>query len=412
MKIIFTLLCLGLICTTSAQRCLTAEYASRHPVSKLNLMRGQGGGTSGRDTLKDEVIIIPVVIHVVYHTDAQNISDAQILSQLKILNDDYRRKNADAVNTPAPFRGVAADTRIQFCLARVDPEGRLTTGIIRKYTGEGQFLADDAVKFSAQGGDDAWDASKYLNLWVCNLFGRTLGYAVLPGSPAEKDGVVIKYDVFGNTGYLTPPYTKGRTATHEIGHWLGLKHLWGDSFCGDDGIADTPPQETSNSNCPVFPHLSSCSNSANGDMFMDFMDFSDDGCMNLFTQGQKAEMRGLFALGGPRNSFLNSNVCDSSNAEGGPLPVDPPTPELTITVYPNPFNSQLTIATTGETQVVGKTLRLYDIAGKLVASQIIESSHTVLNTSGLRSGIYILKIEGKTNNFVYKLIKQAEGSGR
>jgi hypothetical protein len=340
MKIIFTLLSFFIVYGISAQRCATAEYSKDHPINSLNMLRGSGDTTASRDTLRDEVITIPVVVHILYNTDAQNISDEQVLSQIKVLNQDYRRKNSDTVNTPDVFKSVAADTRIQFCLAKVDPQGRPTTGIIRKYTKEGQFLADDAMKFSSKGGDDAWDATHYLNLWVCNLFGRTLGYAVLPGSPAEKDGVVIKYDVFGTIGNISTQYNKGRTATHEIGHWLGLKHLWGDSLCGDDGIDDTPPQETSNSYCPVFPHLSSCSINSYGDMFMNFMDFTDDGCMNLFTQGQKAEMRSLFALGGPRNSFLNSIACDSSSAiEAGPLPEEPKQPELKITVYPNPFNS-------------------------------------------------------------------------
>lgn len=413
MKIIFTLLCFTIIYSVSAQRCATAEYSKDHPIQNFNMLRGSGDTTHTRDTLKDEVIVIPVVVHILYNNNAQNISDEQVLSQIKVLNDDYRRHNADAVNTPDAFKSVAADARIQFCLAKVDPQGRPSTGIIHKFTKEGQFLADDGVKFSSKGGDDAWDATKYLNLWVCNLFGRTLGYAVLPGSPAGKDGVVIQYDVFGTIGNISTQYNKGRTATHEIGHWLGLKHLWGDSACGDDGIADTPPQETSNSYCPVFPHLSSCSINAYGDMFMNFMDFTDDGCMNLFTQGQKAEMRSLFALGGPRNSFLISGVCDSSNAiEAGPLPIDTKPNTFKITAYPNPFNTSLTVVSNNEDEVVGRILKLYNIAGKLLVTQTIQSLNTNINVSNLPSGIYILRIEGKKNNYVYKLIKQSAGFGR
>lgn len=413
MKIIFTLLCFSIFCDLSAQRCATPQYILDHPVNKSIVSRTESPVTSGRDTLTDEVIIVPVVIHVLYNNNDQNISDQQVISQIISLNNDYRRLNADTVNTPAPFRSVAADVRIQFCLAKVDPQGKFTTGIIHKYTNESQFLADDAMKFSSKGGDDAWDATKYLNIWVCNLFGRTLGYAVLPGSPLEKDGVVIKYDAFGTTGNLTAPYNKGRTATHEIGHWLGLKHLWGDSQCGDDGIADTPPQETSNSYCPSFPHLSSCSINSYGDMFMDYMDFTDDGCMNMFTQGQKGEMRGLFALGNVRNSFLNSNVCDSSNAEGGPLPIKPSSPsDLKITTYPNPFNSVITIASNTEAAVVGKVLKLYNIEGKLFVTQIIQSQNTVLDLSKIPSGMYFLKIESATGNFVYKLIKQSTGTSK
>jgi predicted Zn-dependent protease len=383
-----------------------------HPVNKFIASRTQSVNTAGRDTLPNEVIVVPVVVHVLYNNNDQNIPDQQVLSQIVSLNNDYRRLNADTINTPAPFKSVAADTRIQFCLAKVDPQGRLTTGIIHKYTNQAQFLADDQMKYSSKGGDDAWDATKYLNIWVCNLFGRTLGYAVLPGSPLEKDGVVITYSAFGTMGNVSAPYNKGRTTTHEIGHWLGLKHLWGDSQCGDDGIADTPPQETSNSYCPSFPHLSSCSINSYGDMFMDYMDFTDDACMNMFTQGQKAEMRGLFALGNLRNSFLNSNVCDSSNAEGGPIPIKPTIPSFKITTYPNPFNSEVTIAANTETAVVGKVLKLYNIEGKLFLTQTIQSQNTVLELSKIPSGMYILKIESTSGDFVFKLIKQSAGASR
>ena len=404
MKIFFTIVSLTIVFYTSAQRCGTAEYLQSRPLNTHISQRTATEKAGGRDTLKDEVIIIPVVVHVLYNTQQQNISDAQILSQINSLNQDYRRQNADTANTPQAFKKVAADVRIQFCLAKVDPQGYYTTGIVRKYTKSEFFQNDDKMKFSSQGGDDAWDATKYLNLWVCNLFNLTLGYGVLPGSPLEKDGVVIKYNVFGTVGTLLAPYNKGRTATHEIGHWLGLKHLWGDSSCGDDGIADTPPQQAANYGCSSFPHLSQCSINSYGDMFMNFMDFSNDACMNVFTQGQKAEMRSLFALGGPRNSFLNSTACDSSNAAAGPLP-KPVDSVLKITIYPNPFNNVVHVTANQDKEIVGKVLKLYSITGKLYLKQTIESANTVVNVNNLPSGIYILKIQGKNEEHVYKLVK-------
>lgn len=407
MKFIFTIFSFTLFLYGNAQRCLTPQYIQTHPVNNLIAKRNMAVKSANRDTLTNEVISIPVIVHVLYNNSSQNISDAQVISQIVSLNNDFRRRNADTINTPAPFKAVAADTRIQFCLAKVDPDGKYTSGIIHKYTTETQFLADDAMKFSAKGGDDAWDASKYLNIWVCNLFGRTLGYAVLPGSPAEKDGVVIQYDVFGTIGYLTAPFNKGRTATHEIGHWLGLGHLWGDTDCGDDGIADTPPQEGNNSGCPSFPHMSSCSINPYGDMFMDYMDFTNDACMNMFTQGQKDEMRSQFAEGGYRNSFLNSIACDSTNAEGGPLPKD--SGNLKIILYPNPFNSVLNISSNKDTEVVGHILKVYDASGKLYLTQIIQSQNTILNVSHLASGMYILKIEGETGPHIYKVMKIGNG---
>lgn len=403
MKFIFTILSFGLCLYGSAQRCVTVDYTETNSANNLNAKRTATANSVGRDTLNNEVITIPVVVHILYNSGSQNISDAQVISQIRSLNNDFRRKNGDTINTPEPFKNLAADTRIQFCLAKVDPQGKYTTGIIHKYTTESKFVADDAMKFSAQGGDDAWDASKYLNLWVCNLFGRTLGYAVLPGSPAEKDGVVIQYDVFGTIGNLTVPFNKGRTATHEIGHWLGLKHLWGDSDCGDDGIADTPPQQGSSSGCPSFPQMSSCSINAYGNMFMDYMDFTNDACMNMFTKGQATEMRSLFAKNGPRNSFLTSIACDSANAEGGPLPRD--TSKLKITLYPNPFTSVVNISSNNDTEVVGHRLQLFDASGKLYFTKILQAKNTVLNLGNLAAGIYILKIESETGPRVYKLLK-------
>lgn len=403
MKFCFILFSFFFCFNANAQRCLTPEYSQKNRDFNFVAKRTGTINTAKRSLLKNEVISIPVIVHVLYNNSQQNISDAQVISQIISLNKDFRRQNADTVNTPAAFRNVAADTKIQFCLAKVDPKGKYTTGIIHKYTTQSQFLADDAMKFSAKGGDDAWDASRYLNIWVCNLFGRTLGYSVLPGSPAEKDGVVITYTAFGTVGNLVAPFNKGRTATHEIGHWLGLKHLWGDTDCGDDGIADTPPQEGSNSGCPSFPHLSSCSANPNGDMFMNYMDFTNDACMNIFTNGQKEEMRSLFAEGGLRNSFLGSIECDSANAEGGPLPKEEG--KLKITLYPNPASSILHVNSNIDTEVIGRILRLYDASGKLYLTQIIQSQNTEINIGKLAPGMYILKIEGETGPHIYKIMK-------
>ena len=405
MRVIFIIISLGLTIFASAQRCATPEY-TRQNANILSIpTTSPNTENNGRDTLRNEVIVVPVVIHVLYHTNSENISTQQILSQLTALNNDYRRLNADAVNTPAPFKSVAADTRIAFCLAKVDPDGQYTTGIIRKYTSSEYFLSDDGMKYSASGGDDAWDSKRYLNIWVCDLFGRTLGYAVMPGGPADKDGVVIQYSAFGTTGVLTAPFNKGRTATHEIGHWLGLKHLWGDASCGDDGIADTPPQETNSTGCPSFPQLSKCSVNSYGDMFMNFMDFTDDGCMNMFTQGQKSEMRSLFAAGGFRNSFLNSSVCDSSLAEGGPLPADTSN-TISISVYPNPFGGQITITSARVDDVNGRTISLYDITGKLYFTKTLQSAKTIIPATNLPRGMYILKLQSATGPKIFKLLKQ------
>lgn len=408
MRLLLTFLCLTASLFATAQRCGNT-INNQNPFLQPSLVTGSSHtattGSGARDTLPNEVIVVPVVIHVLFHTNVQNISDAQVLSQLVVLNNDYRRLNADTVNTPAAFKNVAADARIVFCLAKVDPSGRNTSGIIRKYTSAELFLSDDEMKFSATAGDDAWDSKKYLNIWVCNLFGRTLGYGLMPGAPADKDGVVVQYNVFGTTGVVSTPFNKGRTTTHEVGHWLGLRHLWGDAVCGDDGIADTPPQQTNSTNCPVFPHMSNCSINAYGDMFMNFMDFTDDACMNMFTQGQKTEMRGQFANGNFRNSFLNPSVCDGSLAQGAPLPEDSIANNSPVFVYPNPFNDQITITGKFPSDVIGKTARIYSITGQLFLTQKLQSEKTTLTINNMPHGIYILKLEDNGKPLVFKLLK-------
>jgi hypothetical protein len=254
------------------------------------------------------VITVPVVFHVVYNTSAQNISDAQCQYQLAQLNADYARTNSDAGNTPAAFQSVAANTQVQFCLAVRDPNGNATSGIIHKQTSSSSFSSNDNVKHNSTGGDDAWAAGSYLNIWTCNFSGGLLGYAQFPGGPASTDGVAILYSSVGSIAHpgTEPSYNLGRTATHEIGHWLDLHHIWGDSNCGNDLVSDTPTQQTSNFGCPNFPHKT-CGNTTNGDMFMNYMDYTDDNCMNIFTAGQTTRITA--ALNGARSTIQSSMGC-------------------------------------------------------------------------------------------------------
>lgn len=254
------------------------------------------------------VINIPVVVHVVYNTTAENVSTAQIMSQIDVLNADFRRMNSDADNVWSQ----AADSEVSFCLATVDPSGAATTGITRTSTSTTAFGTNDQVKFNSSGGKDAWPSSQYLNLWVCDISGGILGYAQFPGGASSTDGVVIDYQYFGTTGTATAPFNLGRTATHEVGHWLNLRHIWGDGGCSvDDFVTDTPGSDAANYGCPL-GHVS-CSTT---DMVQNYMDYTDDACMNLFTSGQKTRMRALFEPGGARASLLTSAACGG----GGPTP--------------------------------------------------------------------------------------------
>ncbi len=265
------------------------------------------------------IITIPVVVHVVWNTSQENISDQQIFSQIDVLNADFRRTNIDAIMTPSVWTSIAADTEIEFCLASVDPNGAFTSGITRTQTSETSFsIQSDAVKATATGGINPWNQNNYLNIWVCDLSGGILGYATPPSSfNNPDDGVVIGYKYFGTLGTVQGPYNKGRTCTHEVGHWLNLDHIWGNSGnCGNDNVNDTPTQEEENYNCPAFPHnANSCGTSnSSGDMFMNYMDYTNDGCMNLFTLGQKARMTA--AINQYRSNLLSQNLCNTT----------PPTP--------------------------------------------------------------------------------------
>jgi hypothetical protein len=243
--------------------------------------------------LRTGLIRIPVVVHVLHNTAAQNISDAQIHSQLDVLNRDFRRLNGDAVNTPPAFAPVAADARLEFALAVRDPACNPTNGINRIATNvTGWTYPGDDMKSAATGGADPWDTEQYLNIWIVNYTDSTLGFGTFPGGPANLQGTVCDYRAFGTTGTLTPGAHLGRTMTHEIGHYLDLFHIWGDdgSGCtGSDLIADTPNQAGSSpfsgSSCRTHPAVS-CSNGPDGDMFMNYMDYSGDQCMNMFTAGQ------------------------------------------------------------------------------------------------------------------------------
>jgi hypothetical protein len=232
---------------------------------------------------------VPVVVNVVYRTEGENVSDAQVKSQIAVLNRDYAARNPDKTRVPAPWKGLVTDARLRFKLAKVT----------RTKTTHAAFSTDDSVKRASGGGIPPLDPAKKLNLWVCALAGGVLGYAQFPGGPASTDGVVIDYHAFGTKGTAESPYDLGRTATHEVGHYFNLRHIWGDTedCSGTDYVADTPNAAGPNYGTPAFPTIS-CNNGPNGDMFMNYMDYVDDAAMFLFTSQQVSRMRA--ALEGSR----------------------------------------------------------------------------------------------------------------
>jgi len=258
------------------------------------------------------VITIPVVFHVLWRNAEENVSDARLLAQLQQLNADFARQNIDAGNTPATFAGVAADTEIRFCLAQRDPEGKPTTGIVRRQTTLTDLnYGNNSVFQTALGGSDAWPRASYLNIWVCDLEPVLFGYAQFPGGPAATDGIVLQHAVVGGFAEpgTMPGYAYGRTATHEVGHWLNLLHIWGDMPCGDDLVNDTPVHDDANYGCPTHPHLSACLGNP-AEMFMNHMDYANDDCKNLFTEGQAARMQATLASSvSDRDQLAGSQGC-------------------------------------------------------------------------------------------------------
>lgn len=277
---------------------IAADPAYRDRLRALEsfTQRVVASGITERVSARGE-IIIPVVFHVVYNTPQENISDAQIASQIDVLNEDFNLRNHDNRLVPTYFKDLKADVGIRFVLDRT----------VRVQSNRKQWsigYGDESVKYSTRGGSDVVDPSTYLNVWVCDLGNNLLGYATFPGWDPATDGIVLNYPAVGRTGTLFRNYDKGRTATHEIGHWLNLRHIWGDATCGNDFVDDTPLHDSPNYRCPESGLRSTCTG-APFEMWMNYMDYTYDACMYMFTTGQKARMLATMAPGGPRASLAD-----------------------------------------------------------------------------------------------------------
>lgn len=347
-------------------------------------------------------ITIPVVVHVIHCGEAigtgRNISVNQINSQISVLNKDFRRLNTDISQIPAAFRGWSADPRIEFCLAQQDEFGTPTTGIVRYFTSNTQITQNDmetSIKPAT-----IWDRDYYLNIWVID-FGAsstTLGYAQFPGNAANTDGVVIRYTAFGSMGNVQTPYNLGRTTTHEVGHWLNLRHIWGDDTdcSGSDFITDTPNQEFLSSGTPSFPILDNCSPNYPGIMFYNYMDYSNDATTSMFTYGQFARMDA--ALFGPRLSLQNSIGCFSSV---GIIENDL---DKRVDVYPNPSSGIVKIKFKENIKAINVTV-LDPLGQEINNWNFSENSEEfTFDLVDLNNGIYFLKITANEQVVVRKLI--------
>lgn len=408
--------------------------------------------TSARNST---VYRIPVVFHVLYNNDQQNFSDELIHDQLEVLNNDFRRMNADAGNTRDIFADVAADTEIEFYLAEKDPTGNPTSGITRTSTDKASFieldinlileaifecgldtndpevaacieeaLANleidlDLMKNETTGGISPWNTDQYLNIWCCNLavdFMGTespflLGYAYPPvGAPnwpdgsnpgANVDGVVLHYQTVGrnhpNIGALAGLADQGRTCVHEVGHYLGLRHIWGDGDCSmDDGLNDTPaagansqPTEAPFPTCDELHLKDSCEEDNLPDMIENYMDYSIESCQNMFTADQVAIMRAM--LEGPRNGLLANQMSATIDLDNF----------LKTNVTPNPTMDYIRVSFDDNT-IFDFNYQIIDLSGK----RILAGQNTkTIDLKQLIEGNYLLKIEAGNKSIVKKIVK-------
>lgn len=339
-----------------------------------------------------EPIVIPVVVHVVWHTDEENISDEQIESQIEVLNQDFRSLNAEIPLVHPLFDELISDLELEFCLVAITRTPTPVAGITNTFSSGKRRLC-----YTDLGGRDGFDPGHYLNIWVAGRNDGALGSATFPEEGQERpaeDGLYIRPDAFGTTGSVAPPFHLGRTCTHELGHYFNLQHLWGpnaDNFnCDqDDGIADTPLQaDTYQGTCPTLPPFSCGS----PDMFMNFMNFTQDACMALFTPGQKARV--LNTLQSYRPGLLQGSCAPvSAKATAPPAPA--------ISIIENPASDYLRVRLPGNEPA---QLAIFDLAGRLVQQVEAVGPEAELSVAGFHAGNYYIKIRHGNKMHVKKLI--------
>ncbi len=351
------------------------------------------------------ILTIPVVVHIVWKEVSENVPEEQIQAQLDIINRDFRAKNLEINAIPAVFKTAVADVEIEFCLAKRTPNGQVTSGITRTRTNVNNvgvhFTQPQGLRticYSDLGGQDAWDTRQYLNIWVGSMGFGILGQADFPGiAEAAEDGIRIDPSAFG-TSNATPPYNLGRTLTHEIGHYFNLSHPWGNKDdnlnCeNDDGVSDTPRQSTTFRNqCPTHPQLF-CGTAS---MFMNFMNYTNDACLAMFTQGQKVRM--LAALNVARVGLLNSSNC---------LPPSTAVEELFsaehVRILGNPIVTQLHVQATAEFQEVFD-IQFINIQGQLLFSDRWNTTNDYIKSvSNFNPGLYCLILKS-SHGILYKKI--------
>ena len=376
------------------------DDATLHRMQKLELFTQQWIGENQNKVSLREIITIPVVVHIVWMDESENFTDLEIEAQIDGLTADFRRMNDNASIIPTIFQPLAADVEIEFCLASVDPNGKETNGIVRRETefanvGTTNSLNRRRICYNDLGGSNSWDSEDYINIWVGQLEG-VIGIGTFPGVEiSTEDGVFIDPSAFGFFCSSSKGYFHGRTLTHEMGHFFNLHHIWGKSGCDTgDLVDDTPMQDTNyNGQCPSHPQVTCGS----ADMFMNFMDYTNDDCMAMFTKGQKERM--LAALNSDyRVSLKNSGACDFGNTKDLTLTPDD------ILLFPNPASDCVHIDLDIDNDLPIR-MAIFDTAGReIYSNQIFVKDLRTFDISNISNGIYFIYFESNNQVASKKLI--------
>lgn len=402
---------------TGMIQCISHQYMEHINESRAGLKLPEAKLADYQET--NEVYVIPVVVHVIHSGQAigvnQNISDARVLSQIQVLNEDFRKMVGTPGNGSNP---LDIDTEIEFCLAQTDPEGNPTNGINRVNLGNttwNEYNVESILKPQTQ-----WDPSQYFNIWVCEFGGnlnQVLGYAQFPSNaglgglptyagPSNTDGVIISWRAFGRfaqaPGTYIPGYSGGRTTTHEIGHALGLFHIWGDNYncivntidSVQDYCPDTPPHSDANYSCTGV--LNSCTGYT--PMPENYMDYGTDSCLNTFTPNQKTRMRTALQNATRRASLVTSDVCSppaSTDKFGLGM----------LSLYPNPTSTTLNLVLPDNYELSGK-VTVYNTIGQVMFSGNVSDTSTYsIDVSGYSEGVYLIKLEKENQSKTLRFIK-------
>lgn len=324
-------------------------------------------------------IVIPVAVHIVWQKPDESISEERVFSQIETLNRDFNGEDTDLVSVPKEFEGLVSKNGFRFCLAATDPQGRITSGILKVKTDIDVIGTKNELYSTASGGSDAWDTQRYLNIWVANTGDFLTGFGTYPGQVSpDREGLVIHPRYFGRNN--SNRYNLGRVAVHEAGHYFGLLHPWSDDEeCStDDGVADTPPQLAPHKGCPAHPQMS-CDNA---NMFMNFMDYVDDECMVMFTKGQMDRMMNTIEAFRPGLISANPSCVGQGGQKSEPV----------FTLSPNPSAGTVQVKFKNNMSEIDKVEIFNSVGQKVFQVKTVLFDGAQLDLPNLIAGVYFVKI--------------------